>query len=61
MAGYREATRLYESTAYGFGDIVREVLDELAGDVAKETVKEAGADLAKAAVEEVGADLVEEA
>jgi hypothetical protein len=28
--GYREATRLYGSTARGFGDIVKEALDELA-------------------------------
>jgi hypothetical protein len=29
ILGYREVTRLYESTARGFGDIVREALDEL--------------------------------
>jgi hypothetical protein len=59
--GYREATRLYESTTRGLGEIVTEAFDELAGDAAKETIEEAGADLAKEAVEEVGANLVKEA
>jgi hypothetical protein len=61
ILAYREATRLCDGTVRGFGDLVKEAIEELGGDLTKETVKEAGAGLAKEAVEEVATDLVKEA
>ena len=61
ILGYREATKLYDGTMRGIGDLAREAIEELGGgDLAKETAEEAGTALAKEAVEEVGADLVKE-
>jgi hypothetical protein len=50
IVGYREATRLYDSTVRGVGDLAREAIEELGSDLAKEAVVEVGTDLAKEAV-----------
>jgi hypothetical protein len=61
ILAYREATRLYDGTIRGIGDLATEALEEIGSEVAKEGIEEAGAELAKEGVKEVGADLAAEA
>ena len=51
---YREATRLYDGTVRGIGDLAKEAIEEIGPDLAQEAIEEAG----EKAVEEVAADLV---
>jgi len=50
MVGYREATRLCAGASSGFGDLVREAVEELGGGLAKEAVEDVGAELVKEAL-----------
>jgi hypothetical protein len=61
ILAYREATRLYDGTIRGIGDLATEALEEIGSEVAKEGIEEAGAELAKEGVKEVGTDLAAEA
>jgi hypothetical protein len=47
---YREAAKLYESTAHEIGGLAKEAMDELGPELAKEAVIEVGADLAEEAL-----------
>ena len=51
ILAYREATRLYDGTMRGIGDLAREAMEEVGPDLAKEAVEEVGADLAKEVVD----------
>jgi hypothetical protein len=53
ILAYREATRLYDGTVRGLGDLAKEAIEEIGPDLTQKVTEEA--------VEEVGADLVEEA
>jgi len=50
ILAYREATRLYDGTMRGIGDLAKEAADELGPELAKEAVEEVGVDLAKEAL-----------
>jgi hypothetical protein len=50
ILAYREATRLYDGTVRGIGDLATEAVEEVGTDLAKEVVEEVGADLAKKAI-----------
>ena len=47
ISAYREATRLYEVTAGGIGDLIKEVTQELGPELAAEALEEVGAEIAE--------------
>jgi hypothetical protein len=61
ILAYREATRLYDGTVRGIGDLAKEAMEEVGPELAQEAAEKIGADLAEEAVEEIGAEVVKEA
>ena len=50
ILAYHEATRLYEATAGGIGDLIKEAAQELGPELAAEAVEEVGAEVAEEAI-----------